>query len=36
MANGKTDVSGVITIVQVKHYGHGGRDGAEVGLERHF
>lgn len=36
MAKGKTDVWGVITIVQVKHYGCGGRDGAEVGLEKHF
>lgn len=36
MAKGKTDVLGVITIVQVKHYGHGGRDGAEVGLEKQF
>ena len=36
MAKGKTDVQGIITTVQVKHYGRGGRDGAEVGLEKHF
>lgn len=36
MAKRKTDVWEVVTIVQVKHYGHGGRDGAEVGLEKHF
>ena len=36
MAKRKTDMGGVVTIVQVKHYGRGGRDGAEVGLEKHF